>query len=651
MAPPALESIENFSDVRFRDIVTRHQYQVAPSSNIIHKLYNHVNGNTANVSAADVVSIDADNQGQWDLMLSTSSNRLDANIITTANTAAWSANSIISVRQATTAIRSTNVAVNNLVVAGTMDAQNLEATGVINTSSGYRVGNVPVIGANALGTAIQYSNLQTVGRLNSLKVNGEMNVGYKKRKEFIISGLTTGNGVEFCEVYHFEGGAYLMEITLVQSKSQNQNAKYYKFPITNSATGGLWRSLLPLVSDGIGPNDFIMQIKVQAGVANFRILRVLGANNSGDDIAISMTTDTSPYGLANDITITQFNIVLDIDMDTALGASIYSGTMLTSTKNVVGVNAFLSEDPSDNPDNVRFFVDGNVSVTDTIMATKVSANVISADSLQVSKFEPPAGGEFQIDQMKIESFTFTLAAGLNAAKGICEIIGKAYHAELIITGSNQKKYEFSPKFPNSEFQRLLPSSMAGVHNLEFSVEILYNIVGGVHKTSLRVVNLENVGSRIHDLTCTIKTYEHPDDPVTIEPYAVSGTVTPATGYWKRNSVMTQAKGRVGILNEDPLYDLDVNGVCNAKDGFYVDGQRVIAKDRLGDDILGSNLTSVGILNGLTVAGDILGSGIDFRKKWRIFIDPADDALVIQRNLADETSSTPNWVRSAVLAQL
>jgi len=91
MAPPALESVENFSDVRFRDIVTRHQYQVAPSSNIIHKLYNHVSGNTANVSAADVVSIDANNQGQWDLMLSTTTNRLNANTITTANTAAWSA--------------------------------------------------------------------------------------------------------------------------------------------------------------------------------------------------------------------------------------------------------------------------------------------------------------------------------------------------------------------------------------------------------------------------------------------------------------------------------------------------------------------------------------------------------------------------------
>jgi len=692
-------NLDRYSDASFRDVILRNHIQIAPSANVIQKLYHHVTNNIANLSVADVISVDGSNQGQWDLMLNSTANRLNANAITTTNTAAWSANSIISVRQASTTIRSTNVIVENLTVAGTArlgalsstlighktfeyfsktlgateknfsficeitnsnaysfeltvaqsisgnsickyytgtmqfnntgglwkrlvplnssghssgrdwavdirvtgsiaffrlvrtdttgtggttgflcsliignsmnpvvvtdsegtgtGAQNtgvyqntliaqvdgkvgvgtdnptmlldvmgdinstgklfvsgraslgsvtvgdsidigsshiklgnirigmstsanngafsvntfdgsvwssvlsmtanaisaekpilakssvsiasdltvqgdinctgplfasqitgtlqqaiqplittvgtlssltvtgavnidsntltvnsgtnrvgiakanpiysLDVAGDINASTVYRVGNVAVIGSNALGTAVLYSNLQSVGKLNSLRVSGEMNVGYKKRKEIIINGFTTGNGIEFCEIYHFEGGAYLMEITLVHSKPNHQNAKYYKFPVTNSATGGAWMTLAPLVSDGFGPNDFVMQIKVQAGIANFRLVRLSGTNSSGDDIAISLTTDTSPYGTGNDIVITQHNIILNFsNLLQVLMSPIYSGTMLTSCKNIVGINTLISENPADNPNNNKLLVDGNAQITDTL---------------------------------------------------------------------------------------------------------------------------------------------------------------------------------------------------------------------------------------------------------------------------------------------
>ena len=215
MAPPALESLDNYCNASFRDTVIRNQSQVASSANIIQKLYHHVTGNTANLSVAEVVSVDGSQQGQWDLMLSTTGNRLDANTITTATTGVWSGNSIMSVRRATTTFRSANVVVGNLTVNGTFSTTsnvsgttitgtnlvgtlqtaaqpnitsvgtlsslgvsgnasvtNVHANQVVNTGTAYRIGNTNVLTSTALGTSVVSSSLTSVGTLTSLNVSG-----------------------------------------------------------------------------------------------------------------------------------------------------------------------------------------------------------------------------------------------------------------------------------------------------------------------------------------------------------------------------------------------------------------------------------------------------------------------------------------------
>ena len=165
MAPPALVNLDSFSDVQFRDVIHRNQSLVAPSANIISKLYTHVSGTSANVSAADVVSIDASQQGQWDLMLSTSTRRLNANTITTDNTASWSANSIISVRQASTTIRSANVIVGNLNAT--------TITGAIQTAAQPGITSVGTLGSlNVSGNASVTGNLTVSGNLNVSAAQG-----------------------------------------------------------------------------------------------------------------------------------------------------------------------------------------------------------------------------------------------------------------------------------------------------------------------------------------------------------------------------------------------------------------------------------------------------------------------------------------------
>ena len=186
MAPPALVNLDNYSDVSFRDTVIRHQNHVAPSANIIQKFYHHVTGNTANLSAADVVSVDGSQQGQWDLMLSTAANRLNANTITTGTIGTWSANSIISVRQASTTIRSANVIVGNLTVTGILSSNGSSITSVgtlasLNVTGNVTTGNVSgttVTGTNLLGTirTPAQTSITSVGTLTSLAVSGDVTI-------------------------------------------------------------------------------------------------------------------------------------------------------------------------------------------------------------------------------------------------------------------------------------------------------------------------------------------------------------------------------------------------------------------------------------------------------------------------------------------
>jgi hypothetical protein len=342
MAPPALASLDNFSDVQFRDVVGRHQYQVAPAANIIHKLYNHVSGNTANVSVADVVSIDGSSQGQWDLMLSTSGNRLDANVITTENTAAWSANSMISVREATTTIRSKNVAVNDLVVAG------------------------------------------------------------------------------------------------------------------------------------------------------------------------------------------------------------------------------------------------NLSL--------------------------PPGGVTQLGQMKVTSLTVVVPAGGNSSIGICEILSSGYYAELVLSGSANKSYAFSPgsNMAAGVFNRMIPF-VCGSSFENVVVEINYRFVSGTtYSTKLRFVNISTTEKII---ACTLKTYEHDGNPVTVVPYTETLTVAPTTTIWPHHALLTQKAGRVGIGTDLPVQALDVVGNVNASTAYRVGNVQVLSGTTLGSSITSSNLNSVGTLTSLNVTGNATAGNI------------------------------------------
>jgi hypothetical protein len=134
--------------------------------------------------------------------------------------------------------------------------------------------------------------------------------------------------------------------------------------------------------------------------------------------------------------------------------------------------------------------------------------------------------------------------------------------------------------------------------------------------------------------------------VTAGNLTVTGDINFDTPTFKLDSTLD----RVGIATTTPQYTLDVNGDCNAN-VYRVANVQVLSGTTLGTGVVNSSLTSVGTLSSLKVAGDIsLSSGaFDFASKWRLQYDSNDDALVIERNSG--TVESPNWVRSAILAQM
>ena len=99
MPVPEIIDLDSSSDTRFRDVYGRHRNQiVSRSGNLLLTNYHHVSGAQANVSATEVVSVDASNNAQYDLILRNSSAPITLANVTNANISTWSASSLLSLR-------------------------------------------------------------------------------------------------------------------------------------------------------------------------------------------------------------------------------------------------------------------------------------------------------------------------------------------------------------------------------------------------------------------------------------------------------------------------------------------------------------------------------------------------------------------------
>ena len=72
MSLPIID-LSTSSDVQFRDIVGRDQYQVATTGNVLRKIYHNVSGSgVVNTAAVGVVTV-VNNNARFDMLMSTPS--------------------------------------------------------------------------------------------------------------------------------------------------------------------------------------------------------------------------------------------------------------------------------------------------------------------------------------------------------------------------------------------------------------------------------------------------------------------------------------------------------------------------------------------------------------------------------------------------
>jgi hypothetical protein len=415
MAPPALQTYNTFTDTEVRDIYHRHQHQVVPTGNVIHKLHTHYDTqNSAPIlSSVQASTMDATNaNGAWNLLLRSDTTPLSEADITTANAESWTANSTITATSALTTLRSGNVRVTgnlnanivtstSLTVTDTGNVNNLTAnvftanSGNLNslfvsgdiTSNGtltlsapgaagtLRISQSEVLSIDTLGETVVNSSLRNFGILETLNVDGSTNMNNVRTRYFHrslpLEAIQDQQGTKFSTIEASPGGAFTVELNMIQSTNNNNSiARIYKFPVYFNATNGEWRTLLPISSSGASNgNEIGILAKVTGNVQNSIYETQFCLYKSSDGPSSSATQITITMQVhQNDqfpVTITQN----DSPEVLAGPYATYSGTLIhqSAAARCVGIN-------TDTPDSdYTMHVNGSLKCTSTTATQAVNS--------------------------------------------------------------------------------------------------------------------------------------------------------------------------------------------------------------------------------------------------------------------------------------
>ena len=328
MPAPDIIDLDPASDTRFRDVYSRHHNRMMTrSGNLIRTVYHHVSGAQANVSAAEVLSLDASDNAQYDLILRNSTNPIVLDNLTSANVSTWSASSLLSLRQGTTSIRSANVAVNNLTLS-----------------------------SNA------------VAKLDNMSVRSFQRT----------LGAVAGDAIDICRITGSWNHAHTAELNIVlNSPTYATHTKTYKFNVSNNATSGNWHRLIPAswtCSDSTSMTHssfYAVEIKVEALVTTLRLVRTQAfPNNEQSTFECTLIVYQSrayPVTVA-DSTFANTNIVLS--------TTNFGSTAITQVRGNVGIG---TDAPTE-----TLTVNGNALISGNIRGNAVTNSVVNGSNAIVT---------------------------------------------------------------------------------------------------------------------------------------------------------------------------------------------------------------------------------------------------------------------------
>lgn len=332
MAPPALQTYNTFTDTEVRDIYHRHQHQVVPTGNVIHKLHTHYDTqNSAPILSSVLAStMDATNaNGAWNLLLRSEDSPLSQADITTANASSWTANTTITATRALTTLRSGNVSV----------------TGNLNAN---------ILTSNALtSTTLKVTENAVLG---NLQVIGDVSFGRNVTKSFnktLLIGL--GSTTEICAIDTYNGTSTI-QLSIVGATGL---AKLYQFAMSNDDdTGGQWQRLLP-----ISVNDYkevAVEIRSTGAIGADTSFRLIRTSSSLQGQTGSFTCHFNVwYDLGREFNFLDLN---NQESDQPISTTIFKATALAQSNGRVGIN-------TDNP----------LTTLDVRGAASVSGNVTSGN--------------------------------------------------------------------------------------------------------------------------------------------------------------------------------------------------------------------------------------------------------------------------------
>jgi hypothetical protein len=381
MAPPALVSLDNFSDVQFRDVIHRRTNLVAPTANVLQKLYTHLNGNgTPQLSAAEAVTSDGDdNNAQYSLMLSSNTKPLSANTLTSANLATWTADAVMTVNRTDFTVRSNvltanaiscnsisvvsdvtfaNANVKSLIVMGDanidttslrVDSTNnrvgivnstpaypLDVTGDINTTTGIRLAGSQAIGTTA-GTLRINTAQARVGVLTDpaypLDVNGDINLSsgtYKVAGTTVISSNGLGTDVTASSL------TSVGVLTGLRVSGNSAMANITATEVVNVGATGAYRvgnlNVLTSSTLSITANASVGNLNCGNGVANAATLSVSTTASIGGNASVGNLTTNAVSATA--MTGTTLSVTGDASLGNVSTNAVIATAITSTTGNV-----------------------------------------------------------------------------------------------------------------------------------------------------------------------------------------------------------------------------------------------------------------------------------------------------------------------------
>lgn len=147
-------------------------------------------------------------------------------------------------------------------------------------------------------------------------------------------------------------------------------------------------------------------------------------------------------------------------------------------------------------------------------------------------------------------------------------------------------------------------------------------------TTLRLVRSRvGVPPASTTLKCKVVAYPSAGESVEIVDSQTTSSETTNDGIFD-GAMITQIDGMVGVNTDSPNHVLDIMGNVNTSTLYKIGGNVVLASTALGNDVVDSNLTTLGNLSTLSVVGNVHLKGLlqDNTTGSAIYVNPSTGLL-------------------------